>query len=343
MYKSRETLFERFLEIKRTNGLSFYDSHTHPIDIMGVVGSTEGNSGKRHASRPSLLETLKYNGLALAVLRQLFFLVPKYIRGEIEKNYRELDEDVMLEEMEGSGIDTAITLPIYPHVSPEVLHSKFSSNKFIRLGSVDFSLDPSDIKKSLQEQLYKYSIVGIKLHPNVQEFYPNPAANRPDLRNKLEVVYEFAKENKLYLLFHGGVSFVFQPHTSRFEYRNYSTIKHFSDDSNFLRSLGVPVVIAHLGIYNVINPNLNSLQSLIEIPNVYFDTAAVNPKYIKKFLIKYGSKKIIFGSDMPYFHLRHSIKLTLEAIYKFDRKHFDELVLTIFNKNYEKVIYSSKT
>ena len=49
--------------------------------------------------------------------------------------------------------------------------NKFISDKFIRLGSVDLNWEEKNIEEAILDQINKYHIVGIKLHPNIQDFF----------------------------------------------------------------------------------------------------------------------------------------------------------------------------
>ncbi len=327
-------LFNHFLEIKKKSGSVFYDTHTHPRDVLGVVGKNP-SCCEQHSS-PSLLERLKYGNFSLAILRQLFFHAPGYIKKEIIKKYKGLTEATFLKKMDEAGIDQSCIVPLYPSSLPNEVFAEFTSKRFLKLGSVNFSLNVTEIKKDLINQITQYSILGIKLHPNIQGFYPNPEENTEEIREKLKLVYDLAKEHGLYLLFHGGGSYI--PSEQGFNYKNYADLTNFTKILNELSSSKIFVVIAHLGIYNITNPDLASVSELSRIKNIYFDTAGVSPAHIERFLELSGPEKLIFGSDMPYFNLKYNITLLLQALHHYKKEKFDENVLKVFSKNFEALI-----
>jgi len=334
--KGGKEVFKKFLELKNKTGVTFYDTHVHPMEVFGIEDKQQKDRSSENIYDPSLLEKLKYSNFSLSILRLLFCLTPQYIRGEISKKFIHTNQDFLLRELELAGINKAILLPVYPYAKPEKIYNDFKSEKFIHLGSLNLDLNASEIKQSLQQQIDKYSIVGLKLHPNIQNFYPIPELNDVYTREKLEKAVAVAKDKSLYLLFHGGLSFA--PEKNGFVKKEYALIDNFLNHTNFLKTLGVPIVIAHLGFYNVKNPNIKKLGSLIEIPNLYFDTAGVNPKYVEEFLNLFGPDRLIFGSDAPYFNMRYNLIMILGAIYEFDNEEFEKNVLKIFSENYDKII-----
>jgi len=329
-------IFKKFLKIKKDSGAIFYDTHVHPMEVFGIENKQPKDYSDKNTYGPSLLEKLKYSNFSLSVLRLLFYFTPQYIRGEISKKFVHINQDSLLRELELAGINKATLLPVYPYANPEKIYSDFKSEKFIHLGSLNLDLDTDDIKQSLQQQIDRYSIVGLKLHPNIQNFYPIPELNDVYIREKLEKAISVAKDKSLYLLFHGGLSFA--PEKNSFVKKEYALIDNFLNHTDFLKTLGVPIVIAHLGFYNVKNPNIKKLGSLMEIPNLYFDTAGVNPKYVEEFLNLFGPDRLIFGSDAPYFNMRYNLIMILGAIYEFDNEEFEKNVLKIFSENYDKII-----
>ncbi len=327
-------LFEKYQNIKKDTGLSFYDTHIHPHDVFGLAKAEKVSFGEKiKVSGPTLLEKLKYSNSALSLLGFLFRNTPGYITREIKKSFPVISEQKLLEVLSASLIDSAVLVPIYPKVSPYELYKSFSSSKFIRLGSADFSLNEIDLEKDLGQQLNMHSIKGIKLHPNIQSFYPEPSRNNITVESKLKVVYQFANKNNLYLLFHGGISYV--PTGFSYERREYALLnRFFSGRKSFLADINVPVVIAHLGIYNIKEPDFKIIRRISEFENVHFDTAAVNPKYILNYLNYFTPKKLVFGSDTLYFNLKYNLEMFLRTLYAHSDSKFEENVLSVFHSNF---------
>ncbi len=323
------SLLNRFKEIRSRSGLTFFDTHIHTHEVLGVMGKA-GSFSRNYSA--SLLERLNFNNFSLTILGLLFRITPFYIRSEIRKKFPS-SEDSLVRALTDASIDKATLVPINPNVSPRSLYEDFSSEDFVRLGSPDFSLSLESLNQDLEIQLTQYSIVGIKLHPNIQSFFPHPGKNADVLREKLDLIYRFAEKHKLYLLIHGGISYV--PAGGGFELREYGTISNFFDGGIFfLGKLSVPVVIAHLGIYNESNPRWDLIEKIMTYPNIYFDTAGVNPKYIERFLKKGGVSKLLFGSDAMYFNIRHSVESVLNVLYRYSKVDFEKNVISVFSKTY---------
>ncbi len=332
-------LFKKYLAIKKSTGAVFYDSHVHPFEVFGLKKEGKEIELPVNSSTfsPTLLEKLKFNDVSLLILQGLFRFFPKYIRGEIRKSYRPSGDKILQTLLSNAGIDKATLVPIYPEASPHDIYKVFTDKTAIRLGSVNFSLSETELIRDLENQLSTYKIRGIKLHSNIQSFYPNPSENEELLALKLRATYNYAEKNGLYLLFHGGRSFI--PENSIFQKKEFALPKHFITAlKESLNTIRVPIIIAHLGVYNIPSPHIDDLRPLIEHDNVYFDTAGVNPKHAVNFLKLYGSKRLIFGSDAQYFNCKHAVVLLLGALNKFNPSDFEENVLNVFSTTYEHLI-----
>ena len=64
-------------------------------------------------------------------------------------------------------------------------------------------------------------------------------------------------------------------------------------------AVGVKVIIPHLGFlnggYEAIANN-----GIWKKPNIYTDTSLASPREISDYVERYGSKRIMFGSDFPF-------------------------------------------
>ena len=333
-----QEILSRFQEVKKQAGLIFYDTHFHPHDVFGFHSAhIEHQDDLQVENNPTLLERFHYNSFSLTLLEILFRRVPRYIQKEIKKRFKITDQEFLLKTLTDASMDNAVLVPIYPKVSPQSLYSVLDSPRFLRLGSVNFDLEEKELERDLYSQVELYSIRGIKLHPNIQLFYPHPSLNPSVFESKLNAVYRFAEKHKLYLLFHGGISFV--PTGSTFEKREYALLKHFfSNRRSFIQDLRIPVVIAHLGVYNVRNPNLDLVLHLAKYKNVYFDTAGVNPAHISTFLKRCGIEKLLFGSDALYFNLKYNLILLLRVLYDYSATNYQENIAKVFSQNYSNLL-----
>ncbi len=329
-------LFEFFLKVKKENNLITYDTHVHPFDVLG--------SHKHHQTHPhstqipphSLLERLEYNKFSLSVLKLIFRFVPSIVRQSIRTNFMDACEARLLTEMEESGIDRAALIPVEPFVGALHINEYYTDPCFLHVGSVNIhALTKEDIAQNIENQINQFSIIGLKLHPNIQGFFPEPDRNQKDLAEKLREVYRIAKEKKLYLLFHGGLSHLLHTNPTTVQ---YGFLKNFfaEDETSELFSFGIPTIIAHLGHYNLSEFNIPLLKRASAHPHILFDTSGTGSRLIKQALEIIGSQKIIFGSDANYFRIKFNVGLVLKAIVSADiPESVEERIQNIFGKNFE--------
>ena len=340
-----KTLFSRFLQIKKKSGVSFVDTHVHPIDVLGLAHHYEPSTNDGYSKRIqnptiSLLEHLKFNDFALFILRFVFKFLPFYATSSVRDSYSNSSERELLNRLNSSGIDKAVLIPIEPLVSQDQISQSFKNEKFIKLGSID--LDKTSlggIEEEMDRQIREFNIVGLKLHPNFQSFYPIPEMNERKLSEKLTQLYSVINKKKLYVLFHAGLSYVPGPKKS-FIKKDFALLENFcKDDVSILDLLKVPVVIAHMGVYNVSSADVATQTKMLQKYNhLYFDTTAVNSDLIAKFIKTNGSQaidRLVFGSDALYFDIKNSLLLVLLALgATLPVSEFETSVVKIFGSNY---------
>jgi predicted TIM-barrel fold metal-dependent hydrolase len=80
----------------------------------------------------------------------------------------------------------------------------------------------------------------------------------------------------------------------------------------FIRELaaGVRVIIPHCGLLNG-GFELFCREKIWELPNVFADTALAPPQVIRQYLNRYGSERVLFGSDFPFGHPRRELEKVL--------------------------------
>lgn len=331
-----DQLFAHFKSIKDRNGLIIYDTHIHPFEVLGVCNKGDFNSKIEVKSAPSLLEKLNFNPLALSTLDRLFHFAPWYIKKNIRDNFRTDNYKKLIKEMDDAIVDRGVVVPVAPFVNVDDLASYVDSDRFSVLGTIDIhNIEANDIEKELLRQKNEYKIQGIKLHPNIQRFYPVPTHNTEELAEKLKLLYKSINKLKLYTLFHSGVSYL--PVRDSFEKVSFAKLENFLDkDASLFDYLSMPVVLAHLGSYNIKVPNSDLLDEILQrYNNVYLDTAGVNSDFLNKLVDKKNTQKIIFGSDAGYFDIKYSIYRILNSLYNSHNGSLnDELVMKIFSQNY---------
>ena len=132
---------------------------------------------------------------------------------------------------------------------------------------------------------------GLKLHPPVQEFWPNDRLAYP--------LYELFAEAKLPVLFHTGHSGIGTGMPGgggiRLKYGHPMPIDDVAVDFPQM-----PIILAH--------PSFPWQDEAISIclhkPTVYIDLSGWSPKYFSPTLVQYANtrlkEKVLFGSDFPW-------------------------------------------
>ena len=172
-------------------------------------------------------------------------------------------------------------------------------NRFIGFASVNPLLPKASYK--LKRAIECHNLKGLKLHPPLQNFYPNDPAIWP--------VYQMASDLGIPVVFHVGST----PFGNMVKLKQADPIL-IDDVANAFP--GLKIVLTHLGTlwHN------ESFMITEKHPNVYIDTAAY-PYELKellneKLIMRVGEKKFIFGTDfpMPYEGKLHRLKDFVECI-----------------------------
>jgi uncharacterized protein len=187
------------------------------------------------------------------------------------------------------GVDEQLTGK--PRVSNEEVIQFASDNSDIAIPFA--SIDPRRGADGVQEakRLVSAGVVrGLKLHPPVQQFFPNDRVAYP--------LYEIFAEARLPVIFHTGHSGIGTGMPGgggvRLKYGNPLPIDDVAVDFPTL-----PIIMAH--------PSFPWQDEAISIclhkPNVYIDLSGWSPKYFSPTLIQYANtllkNKVMFGSDYP--------------------------------------------
>jgi amidohydrolase family protein len=136
-------------------------------------------------------------------------------------------------------------------------------------------------------------IIGCKFHGS----YSNHS------RPNISVLEELDKQNKV-LMFHTG----------RYKDGNLSS------RTSYLHALdtainypNIKVIMAHMGGTDT-NICLDALKDSVDYPNIYFDTSGITTPYIiEKAVEIVGSKRIMFGSDVPWCSWRAQYNTVMDA------------------------------
>ena len=183
-----------------------------------------------------------------------------------------------------------------------------NSDKFIGLGTVHpESTDPEgDIN-----HLIELGLKGIKIHPDIQNF---------DMDDKGFIkFYELCEKHNLPVLMHTG--------DNRYDHSNPNRLipllKNFSN---------LTVIGAHFGGWSIWE---EASEKLNGIPNLYVDCSSsfhyLPLKTAKKIILRYGTDRVLFGTDYPMWNAEEETKKLLEMNLK------ESDYKKIFSKNAKKV------
>lgn len=206
---------------------------------------------------------------------------------EVEASFPLLAPEKLIEQMDEAGIQTtilyAVDAPIV-YASNEYVHALCARypDRFIGFASVN-PLE-ADAPQRLEHAVREYGLLGLKLHPPLQQFAPDDRRVWP--------VYEKALELDIPVVFHVGTT----PFGSlcRLAHANPLLVDEVAVAFPRLR-----MMLTHLGTlwhneaFMVVEKN----------PNVFIDTAAylseieaiLTPDIVERI----GTDKIIFGTDYP--------------------------------------------
>jgi len=183
------------------------------------------------------------------------------------------------------------TLSGRPPVSNESVAEFAAENSDIALAFA--SINPNRGKQGVAEArrlLATGKIHGLKLHPPIQQFFPNDPVAYP--------LYEVFAEARLPVIFHTGHSGIGSGMRGgggvRLKYGNPMPIDDVAVDFP-----DMPIIMAH--------PSFPWQDEAISIclhkPQVFIDLSGWSPKYFSPTLVQYANTllkhKVLFGSDYP--------------------------------------------
>lgn len=336
-------------------GIKIIDTHLHPLDVMGVRhfsdpasnGSLPQANGSMLTDYPAQItfpERIMLSNFSQRIMNSVFRFLPTVVAAAIRARYAQNNEAAVLERMKSALIDKAVLVPLEPWAPVQWILKRFNAGQFYCLGSIDVhNCSLEQIARTMDQFGNHPNIIGIKLHPNLQNFKPQPGDNTPAVAEKLRLIYRRAEQKALYLLFHSGRSNLLNVLDKGFKPSPRSTsnalITQFCDHKGKSEIFGVyniPIVLAHLGHYGLYRFDLDCLGQIISrYPHVYFDTAAVSPDRIAQFITFYGPDRLIFGTDGLYNNLVHSLFFVYQAVRKAGMlKQMETLLPSILGKNF---------
>ncbi len=321
-------ILKKLSEFKKNSGLLFIDTHIHPLDVMGVVHHSETKHVCHDGDylKPGILELVGYGKIEKLLSGLYFKLLPGSVSNIIHSTYDHVNADRIVREMEVSLMDQSVLLPLDPWVPTSVMGDSYKGNKkFLLLGSLDIhSINIADIEPVIKKYIEDYQIVGLKFHPNLQNFKPQPSHNIPEIGEKLIKIYETASKYDLYLLFHGGISNYTSEIHKKYglieRNRHNALLQNFCDlngESELFSKYNIPIIIAHLGHYGMAKIDYKLIQLIVDKhPQVFFDTSGLSSNTISNALSFISSSRIVFGSDALYNRIAYNLAFLYNAIMK---------------------------
>ena len=331
-------------KIKKETEMEILDSHVHPYDVLGVVGkdTIKKSFEDEDFLKPGIVERLEYNKIERLGLTLAFIFFPKYVHSVVREKYVGANKERLLREMDVSLVDRATLLPIEPWISSEAVGENFQHQRFIVLGSLDVNrIKLDEIEDKIKYLIKRYHIAGLKFHPNLQNFKPQPGDNHPEITKKLRKIYSVVEDNNLYLVFHGGYSDYSDINNPKYaRSKTNSLLKMFSDyngKSELFNNYDIPIIIAHLGHNAILQPDYRLIKAITKkFPNVYFDNSGASVEIIKKVLRITGHKKIVFGSDALYNNMVYNLVFLYKALKDVSKKEdFKENLIDVLGNTYK--------
>lgn len=355
-------------------GLQVIDTHVHPLEVMNVLSKEnyrqEGDNlwqlttnkqtytaTKNTYTQTDFIAGLKHNSWANKLTRFAFTCLPATVTKTIRNSYSYIGIERLVDEMETCLIQKNVLLAVAPfNTIDEIYALHHSSDRFYYVGSVDVhQINPDAIEKEIIRQINAFNIIGIKLHPNLQGFFPIPAANDKLVEERLRTLYKAAEKYGLYVLLHGGKSNLIQtkyqlskyPYIQKLAGGKYGIMENYCDEkgrSPLLEEFSCPFVIAHAGCYATNYPDFNRIEKLAKnYPYLLYDTSSINPQHIAKAIRLVGAERFIFGSDALYNKQFQELASTMEGIAKASKSELlEENCVNILSQNFKEKLLSRK-
>jgi uncharacterized protein len=254
-----------------------------------------------------------------------------YLKGiptfaNLEEVAKTVSVENLVQQMDEAGIEKSVLFALEAPIL-------YASNEFVAdickkhpsrfIGYASVNPNRNNACDQLQNAIENLNMKGLKLHPPLQNFYPNDRMIWP--------IYALASELGIPVVFHvGSTPF---GNLVKLKQADPILIDEIANDFPNLK-----IILTHLGTlwHN------ESFMIAEKHPNVYIDTAAY-PYEIKeilteKLIIRVGAEKFIFGTDfpMPYEGKLHHMKDFTDCI--LNLKISNELKERILAMNFETIM-----
>jgi predicted TIM-barrel fold metal-dependent hydrolase len=304
----------------------FYDMHVHPYEVLFDRFSYDND-----LSRPGVLSLSGTSYTAPSVTRFQFPEMgdfndePRSQRLQdisvmlLRKIYGNVGEQVFIDQMNLSGIDRVLLLPIAPDSGTPgefagrmrwVKQFYANQEKFWIAGSVPGALIGSEIGPFVGYLRKEFGIRAIKCHPVVSGIDLSTSHRK----EWLELVLAACHESKLPLIIHGGRN---NPYWSGSR-GNFGSLENLKSIDMSISA--EPVILAHAGFHRckideIEQEGLPILAKMLKAyPNLYLDISGLGFEPLKLVLRSVSSERILFGSDALYSPQWEAVTMTMHAL-----------------------------
>ena len=238
------------------------------------------------------------------------------------KPYRAGTLSSLIENMQHSGIDYSVVLPVVTNPRQEPTVNRVSvenngKNHVFFAGGIH--PDSADVEGTL-DRIKAGGLFGIKLHPDYQ------GVHFDDVRYLR--IMEAAAKRGLYIITHAGIDIAYRDHV----HCTPDMVLHALDALGGI--IDNKLILAHMGGYEL--PD-EVLEKLCGKP-VLMDTAAVLDLYPEKcaeIIRSHGAKRVLFATDSPWRSQKQFVELLCSLPLKEEEKE------NILHKNAESILFAN--
>ncbi len=366
LYKKYYPILETLLQ---TYNLEITDTHTHPLEVMNCLDLESfrpadmdlwefpSNGKPYEAVKEGYLDggfvtNLNHNRADTILSKFAFSFLPSEVERSIKDSYAFIGGKRILDEMNASRIRKSILLAVSPfNRIDDIFRLYGQSYRWDFLGSLDIhGIDGKSIEEEIERQKREFHICGIKMHPNLQGFYPYPEDNPDEIAGKLDILYRTAEKRGLYILLHGGRSNIVagERQVQKFPYMldksggHYGLPRNYYDKkgrSRLLEGYGCTFVLAHCVNYGINRPDVKSLIRFYHnYPHLWLETSSISAGLIAEIVRNADSERILFGSDALYNNQLNELLICIKGIEGGSEPElFEKTCCRILGENYSRL------
>ena len=219
----------------------------------------------------------------------------KKVEGSDHEAYTDGTMSGLRQSMKEKGVEVSLVLPIATTVRQSTSINTFAHENNGKDGICSFgSVHPmQEDWEEVLSHIKDLGLLGIKLHPEYQQFYVDSPDGIKVLRK--------CEELGLLAILHAGNDIGVEPPV-------HCTPKHLANALQYVSGKGI--IAAHMGGWRM----WDDVEKYLVGTNIIFDTAfslfEMDEEQIVRIIKNHGSKKIVFGTDSPW----EDAKMTIAKI-----------------------------